>query len=113
MVDVCKIRIVPESYCSFLCADLTMHSSPNNTVNITTAHSTNEKAGFEAELAVDGDNDTCFETATDSRFLLLTLARETTVIGVSMMVDGKISPIIDMTVYSSIYMYVHLWLGCE
>ena len=76
-----------------------MNSSPNNTVEIETAHSSQEKAGFEAERAIDGDNDTCFQTSTNSRFLLLTLARETTVIGVSMMVNGKISPIIDMTVF--------------
>ena len=82
-----------------------MNSSTNNTVEIETAHSTHEKVGFEAELAIDDDNETCFETATDSRFLLLTLARETTVIGVSMMVNGKISPVIDMCIRVFIFTF--------
>ena len=64
-------------------------SSENNTA-IMTAYSADETPGSQAELAIDSSIDTCFNTTTGSvTSLLLTLDRVTSVVGVSMLVNGK------------------------
>ena len=65
--------------------------APEN-VNIETADSSQELNNFRADLAIDGSNDTCFKTNTGSpTSLLLALDRRRTVVGVSMMVKGRMS----------------------
>ena len=65
--------------------------APEN-VNIETAYSSQEDNNFQADLAIDGNNDTCFKSTTGSATsLLLTLDRRRTVVGVSMSVKGRMS----------------------
>ena len=59
---------------------------------IETAYSTQEVNNFQADLAIDGSNDTCFKTNTGlETSLLLTLDGRRTVVGVSMTVKGRMS----------------------
>ena len=65
-------------------------SSENNTA-IMTAYSADETPGSEAGLAIDSSIDTCFNTTTTGSVtsLLLTLDRVTSVVCVSMLVNGE------------------------
>ena len=79
-------------------------------VRIETAYSTQEVNNFQADLAIDGSNDTCFKTTTGSATsLLLTLDRRRTVVGVSMWVHGRMSrvlfylqfiPLVELTLHT-------------